>query len=109
MYMRLQERLWQLNHEAGEQLSVREFRGVLELVRSNERISRNDLNYPFVIISVDHQGDFATFDPELLGADAHCGRFAFGRLKQESLEDGTRNKRFLAAWCDVQRGVKHYW
>lgn len=96
MYMRFLERIWQLNHEVGEQLSIREFRDVLKLIRSNERISRNDLNHPSAIASVCHQGDFATFDPELLGADTHYGRFAFGNLKQESLEYGTRNERSLA-------------
>jgi len=35
-------------------------------VYNNARLHNTDMNHPFRIVSIDHLGNFATFDPELL-------------------------------------------
>ncbi|WP_225323001.1 cyclophane-forming radical SAM/SPASM peptide maturase GrrM/OscB [Synechococcus sp. RSCCF101] len=105
-YIRFLERLWDRNQAAGRPLAIREFADVMQLALSGERIGRNDLNHPFAIVNVDHQGRFSTFDPELLGVDTPHGSWVLGHVSDTSLEDSSRNERFQRQWQAVQQGVE---
>ena len=49
-------------------------------------MTQNELNRPFSILSVDWEGNFSTFDPELLSvASDRYGSFNLGNIKDLSL------------------------
>ena len=54
---------------------------MISLIQGNQRMTQNELNRPFSILSVDWQGNFSTFDPELLSvASDRYGTFNLGPL-----------------------------
>ena len=57
---------WRLSEQDGYPVVLREFQQVISLIQGNQRMTQNELNRPFSILSVDWQGNFSTFDPELL-------------------------------------------
>ena len=57
---------WRLSEQDGYPVVLREFEQVISLIQGDRRMKQNELNRPFSILSVDAQGDFSTFDPELL-------------------------------------------
>jgi uncharacterized protein len=61
------ERFWELCASHPGALRVREFETLCGQVVGNSRMDHTDMNRPFVILSVDVEGRFSTFDPELLG------------------------------------------
>ena len=57
---------WRLSEQDGYPVVLREFEQVISLIQGNTRMTQNELNRPFSILSVDWEGNFSTFDPELL-------------------------------------------
>lgn len=73
----------------------------------NDRLDRTDMNWPFVIVSFDNQGNFSTFDPELLSVKTErYGNFFFGNVLnlKDSLESVCYTERFQAIYRDMQAG-----
>ncbi len=69
-------------------------------------MTKNELNRPFSILSVDWQGNFSTFDPELLSvASDRYGSFNLGNLKDLQLVESTRTDQFRRLMADMSRGV----
>ena len=61
---------------------------------------------PFAIVSVDCEGNFSTFSPELLGLpSALYDGFALGNVLRDSVADALASARFLAMAHDVAGGV----
>ncbi|MFO7629970.1 MAG: cyclophane-forming radical SAM/SPASM peptide maturase GrrM/OscB [Prochlorococcaceae cyanobacterium] len=97
---------WQLSEQDGFPVVLREFDQVIGLIQGNQRMMQNELNRPFSILSVDAQGNFSTFDPELLSvASSAYGSFNLGHLQEISLLESSRSERFARLWADMGAGV----
>ena len=69
-------------------------------------MTQNELNRPFSILSVDWEGNFSTFDPELLSvASYRYGSFNLGNLKDLSLVESTHTDQFRRLLADMSSGV----
>ena len=98
---------WRLSEQDGYPVVLREFEQVISLIQGDRRMKQNELNRPFSILSVDAQGDFSTFDPELLSvASDRYGSFNLGNLKTHSLEESTRTESFQRLLQDMTQGVE---
>lgn len=74
---------------------------------STEFILENEQVRPFGILSVDYQGNFSTFSPEMLGVKtAEYGTFAFGSLISGGLDAALSASNFISAMRDTQAGVQ---
>jgi len=98
---------WHLSEQDGYPVVLREFQQVISLIQGNQRMTQNELNRPFSILSVDWQGNFSTFDPELLSvASDRYGTFNLGNLKELSLVESTQTTQFQRLFEDMSRGVE---
>ena len=86
---------WHFSEQDGCSVILRKFEQMINPIQDDQRMMQNELNRPFSILSVDAQGDFSTFDPELLSvASDRYGTFNLGNLKTQSLEESTRKYSF---------------
>ena len=70
-------------------------------------MTQNELNRPFSILSVDWEGNFSTFDPELLSvASDRYGSFNLGNIKDLSLVESTHTEQFRRLMADMTSGVE---
>ena len=98
---------WRLSEQDCYPVVLREFEQVISLIQGHQRMTQNELNRPFSILSVDWQGNFSTFDPELLSvASDRYGTFNLGNLRDLSLEESTRTEQFQRLFSDMSRGVQ---
>jgi uncharacterized protein len=105
--------LFERQKATGGAVRIREFDFALQRIlcrreaASEEFIYENEQVRPFGILSVDWQGNFSTFSPEMLGlATAEYGAFAFGSFLNGGLESALSNKSFLAVLEDTRAGVE---
>ena len=81
------QRFWELTASVKGELQVREFEDVSELILKSSGRLKNQMSRPFAIVSVDYQGNFSTYSPELLTMKSdHYGDFILGNLVNDSLE-----------------------
>jgi len=105
-YRQFLTRFWQLSEADGHPLVLREFQQVIDLIQRNRRLNQNELNRPYSILSVDWQGNFSTFDPELLSVSSErYGSFNLGNIRTTSLLEAARSPRFQQLWSDVNSGM----
>ena len=98
---------WSLSEQDGYPVILREFDQVISLIQGNQRMTQNELNRPFSILSVDWQGNFSTFDPELLSvASDRYGTFNLGNLQDLSLVESTETEQFRRLLFDMSSGVE---
>ena len=106
-YRRFLQRFLACNEADGFPVQLREFDQVIDLIQRDRRLNQNELNRPFSILSVDWQGNFSTFDPELLSVSSdRYGSFNLGNLRSTSLEEAARSERFQQLWRDVRSGME---
>jgi uncharacterized protein len=106
-YRAFLERFWELTAASGGALRLREFEVTCGLAYSEARLERTDLNHPFVIVNVDHRGNFSTFDPELLAvATAEYGDFILGNVRDDSLESVGASEKFQRIQRDMSAGIE---
>ena len=88
-------------------LRVREFDSMLGTILHGAGVPpRAQETTPFAILSVDYQGRFTSFSPELLGlTSARYGDFFLGNVATDSLADAARSPRFAAIHRDITAGV----
>ena len=94
-------------------VSIREFDYALQRLLSKRDAASEDFVYdneqvrPFGILSVDYQGNFSTFSPEMLGLTTpKYGNFSFGSFLTGGLENSLTSENFLAALEDTKAGVE---
>ena len=93
------------NKNNNELLNVREFDHLKKVIYSQRGVNRGQFT-PLTIISIDHQGNFMTFSPELLGVEStKYGKFALGNLTKDSLSLIKENTKFKEINQKVQEGV----
>ena len=107
-------RMFELQKATEGAVRIREFDFALQriLCRRDAAVEgfvyENEQVRPFGILSVDWQGNFSTFSPEMLGmATAEYGPFAFGSFLQGGLDAALADKRFLEVMEDVRQGVEN--
>jgi uncharacterized protein len=106
-YRRFLERFWQRTMREPGRVNLREFDGITSLACSNQRLSRTDMNTPFVIVNVDARGEVSSFDPELLAVQTErFGNFVFGNVLHDRLEDLARSAKFQAVQAEIEAGVQ---
>jgi uncharacterized protein len=106
-YSAFMERFWELTAGSGCALRLREFEVTCGLAYSEAQLERTDLNHPFVIVNVDHRGNFSTFDPELLAvATAEYGDFVLGNVLDDSLESVCVSEKFQRIHHDMSAGIE---
>ncbi len=72
-----------------------------------EFVYQNEQVRPFGILSVDWQGNFATFSPEMLGLPTReYGRFQFGSFIGAGLDSALSDEKFLRVLADTGAGVE---
>ena len=63
-------------------------------------------NAPCAILSVDCEGNFTTYSPELLGLKSrHYGDFAIGNLNTDTLASAINCEKFRNMSNDIARGL----
>lgn len=91
--LRFMVRLLERIRESGGQLRVREFAAVSHWLRRNGR-SRSSTSTPFAVLSIDVDGYFSTFSPQLLGhRSPEFETFALGNVH----DAGEAGNAFLTA------------
>lgn len=106
-YIKFIERFWQLVTDSKLPFIVREFEVLISLIYSGNRLKNTDMNKPFVIVNYDYQGNFSTFDPELLSVKTEkYGDFIFGNVLTDTLEYICETDKFKAIYHDMNEGVK---
>jgi uncharacterized protein len=113
-YRRFLRRLYDRMKQAGGALTIREFDHALGAVlrprpllhHGPAQVPLNIQTLPYGIVTVDCEGRFTTFSPELLGNESRrYGDFVIGNLQEVSLEAARRGERFQAMLRDVNAGV----
>jgi uncharacterized protein len=106
------ERTHSLQKASGGRVSIREFeRAYLSIALSagddENGYKHNDQVVPFGIISVDHEGNFSTFSPELLGMKNETyGDFLFGNVRTHGLREALESEKFRKVFADIETGVR---
>lgn len=105
-YREFMGRFWELVTASQGTFRVREFESMCNLIYTNDRLTQTDMNAPFVILNVDYQGNFSTFDPELLSVKTDpYGDFILGNVLTDSLEAVCQTPKFQHIYRDMQAGV----
>ena len=106
-YRQFLQRFWQLTSQSEPEFRVREFECLCSLIYTGDRLNNTDMNRPFAIISIDHQGNFSTFDPELLAIKTpQYGDFIFGNVLNDSFDSVYRTEKFQQIYHDMSQGVE---
>lgn len=106
-YVAFLQRFWQRLQTQPDALRLREFDGITSLACGEERLANTDMNWPFVIVNVDVNGNVSTFDPELLSVKTEeFGDFAFGNVRTDSLVSLLQNEKFQRVEAQVRAGVE---
>jgi uncharacterized protein len=106
-YLAFLQRFWQRMAERPDVLHLREFDGITSLASGQERLSNTDMNWPFVIVNVDANGNISTFDPELLSVKTEeFGDFSFGNVREHSLVSLLDNEKYQRVAAQVLAGVE---
>jgi uncharacterized protein len=67
----------------------------------------NEQVRPFGIISVDWEGNFSTYSPDLLGMSVDpYGDFCFGNVLRDHFADALETPKFRQVLVDIQTGIK---
>lgn len=94
--------------EKSPRLRVREVESMLNWLLSPgfDHARGNEQNTPFEIITVTHNGDIATFSPELVGLSHPIfGDFTFGNVASTSLDEILSSRRFQILARQIADGV----
>ncbi|AGF51372.1 putative arylsulfatase regulatory protein [Synechocystis sp. PCC 6803] len=106
-YRQFLERFWQLTSTSEPEFRVREFECLCNLIYTEDRLDHTDMNRPFAIVSIDHQGNFSTFDPELLAIKTpQYGDFIFGNVLTDSFASICQTEKFQRIYHDMTQGVE---
>ncbi len=101
------ERFWQLVRESKLPFFIREFESLIGLIYHQKRLTSTEMNHPFAIINIDYQGNFSTFDPELLSVKTpEYGDFIFGNILTDSLESIYKTEKFKRIYQEMKKGVQ---
>ena len=100
-------RFYDLVVRADPPLHVREFDSAIAAVLAPTReVPRLQETTPFAIVTVDCEGNFSSFSPELLGLpSAEYGGFVLGNVHHDAFADAARSERFQAIDASIGAGI----
>ncbi len=105
-YRAFMARFWELVTATEGKFKLREFETICSLIYADARLDNTDMNRPFAIVNIDHQGNFSTFDPELLSVKTDLyGDLIFGNVLSSSFESACYTEKFWHVYQDMQAGV----
>ena len=107
-YRRFMLRLLALNERSGAPLRIREFHFFEPFLRKSSMGEEpsDDRTRPLAIISIDFQGNFATYCPELLGArSTRFGPFAMGNVLRNEIGEIFGHPTFRLVTEEIQAGI----
>lgn len=104
----------QLNQSWGSPLRIRELENATALISTwtegRERVLPlvgTQENSLFRLVSVDWEGNFSTFSPELLGANYAQGKsFSFGNILTGEFDDALKNPVLKEVEQEIRAGIK---
>ena len=106
-YRQFIKRFWELTTQSQGEFQLREFETLGSLIYNEERLTTTEMNHPFAIVNVDYQGNFSTFDPELLSVKTQdYGDFILGNVRHDSLESVCYSDKFRQIYQDLAAGVE---
>jgi len=107
-FRRFVERFYDLVARGGHRLHVRELAAMLAAIEKGDEVDlRTQETAPFAIVSVDCEGNFGSFSPELLGQrDERYGDFVLGNVARDSFEDAARGPAFARLHGEIAAGVE---
>lgn len=100
-------RFYDLAERADPPLHVREFDSAKgALLYGSDRPLYDHQSTPMAILSVDCDGNFSTFSPELLGlASTHYDGFALGNVLSGTLDEALASPKLQAMTRDIRTGI----
>ena len=106
-YREFLSRFYDLVARGGVPLHVREFDSAVAAIVAEEREpARLQETTPFAIVSVDCDGNFSSFSPELLGLhSAEYGDFVLGNVHTDSFAAAAQSPRFAAMETAIGAGI----
>jgi uncharacterized protein len=107
-YREFMSRFFDLAMSTEPPLRVREFDNMVGAILhgGDDPLPSSHETAAFAIVSIDCEGNFSTFSPELLGLpSATYGGFALGNVLRDSFADAAASARFRAMARDVTAGV----
>jgi uncharacterized protein len=108
-YQEFMSRFFDLAMGTEPRMQVREFESMVAAVMHSggERVFESGQeSTPFSILSVDHQGNFGTFSPELLGLQSQTyDGFGIGNVWTDSFDAAAGSPRHRAMARDIAAGV----
>jgi uncharacterized protein len=107
-FRRFLKRFFTMAAHADPPMQVRELDTALNLIlQGGLQIQRRQEATPLAIISIDCDGNFSTFSPELLGlpSNRYVG-FALGNVAHDDFRAAATTPRFLTMAADVAAGVR---
>lgn len=107
-YREFLSRFFNLAKMSGERFFVREFDSAIAAVQGGEIEERAGQQIsPMGIISVDCQGNFSTFSPEMLGlSHKRFSNFIFGNVMRDSFDSMLDNPKFQTVAREIDAGVQ---
>ncbi|HAC62337.1 MAG TPA: GRRM system radical SAM/SPASM domain protein [Cyanothece sp. UBA12306] len=106
-YQAFMQRFWDLTVQSQGALKIREFETISGIAYTGCFLKNTDMNKPFVIVNFDHQGNFSTFDPELLSVKTEqYGDFIFGNIFADTLLSITDTEKFQKIDQDMAAGLE---
>jgi uncharacterized protein len=100
-------RFWDRIAQSNGAISLREFERIASLLCGSRGKLRSGLTRPFAIVNFDYQGNFSTFDPEMLGVKTkEYGDFFFGNIRHDTLSSICQTEKFRRVYADILQGVE---
>jgi len=101
------QRFWELVAQTQGKFKLREFEEICSIIYQGDRMTTTEMNRPFAIVNIDHQGNFSTFDPELLSIKTETyGDFVLGNILQDTFESSCYTDKFLYMYQDISAGIE---
>ncbi len=90
--------------------SVREFDSMVPMILggggNESEVPLTQENAPCAILSIDCEGNFTTYSPELLSLkSSHYGDFAIGNVRKDTLASAINSEKFLHMSSDIAHGL----
>ncbi len=99
-------RLYERNAESGFPLKIREFDPVVNSILTGQPTVRRSVNVPFEIVTVNSEGDFSTFCPELLAfPKGHRQDLVLGNIYRDGFRSTEALQKLGAIQAKIDAGV----
>ncbi|MEE3716176.1 cyclophane-forming radical SAM/SPASM peptide maturase GrrM/OscB [Tumidithrix elongata RA019] len=107
-YAAFMHRLWELTKATKGEFKLREFERICPLIYTGEILDSTELTLPFSIITIDVNGNFSTYSPELLTMpSAEYGGFLLGNVLRDTFDSVIATEHFQRIHQDIQTGVEN--